>query len=94
MEIRTRLYALTELRATLIIMALCGWRAEHGELPERLDVLAGEYHSVFKGRGMEFDEVREYQPGDDIRNIDWNVTARTGHPYVKRFINFSLSLLV
>lgn len=50
------------------------------------DVLAGEYHSVFKGRGMEFDEVREYAPGDDIRTIDWNVTARTGHPYVKRFV--------
>ena len=49
------------------------------------DVLAGEYHSVFKGQGMEFDEVREYQPGDEIRTIDWNVTARTGHPYVKRF---------
>jgi len=47
------------------------------------DVLAGEYHSVFKGRGMEFSEVREYQPGDDIRKIDWNVTARMGHPFVK-----------
>jgi uncharacterized protein (DUF58 family) len=50
------------------------------------DVLAGEYESVFKGRGMEFEEVREYMPGDDIRTIDWNVTARTGHPYVKRFV--------
>ena len=50
------------------------------------DVLAGEYHSVFKGQGMEFDEVRAYQPGDDIRTIDWNVTARTGHPYVKRYV--------
>ncbi|UCF06873.1 MAG: DUF58 domain-containing protein [bacterium] len=50
------------------------------------DVLAGEYESVFKGRGMEFDEVREYMPGDDVRTIDWNVTARTGHPYVKRFV--------
>lgn len=49
------------------------------------DVLAGEYESVFKGRGMEFDEVREYQPGDDVRSIDWNVTARTGKPFVKRF---------
>jgi uncharacterized protein (DUF58 family) len=49
------------------------------------DVLAGEYHSVFKGRGMEFDEVREYQPGDEVRSIDWNVTARMGHPYVKRY---------
>lgn len=47
--------------------------------------ISGEYHSVFKGRGMEFDEVREYVPGDDVRSIDWNVTARMGHPYVKRF---------
>lgn len=50
------------------------------------DILGGEYHSVFKGRGMEFDEVREYQLGDDIRTIDWNVTARTGVPHVKRFV--------
>ena len=50
------------------------------------DVLAGEYHSVFKGRGMEFEEVREYQPGDEVRSIDWNVTARTGTPFVKRFV--------
>lgn len=49
------------------------------------DFLAGEYLSVFKGRGMEFDEVREYSPGDDVRTIDWNVTARAGRPYVKRF---------
>lgn len=49
------------------------------------EILSGEYHSAFKGKGMEFDEVREYQIGDDIRNIDWNVTARTGVPYVKRF---------
>ncbi len=50
------------------------------------DVFAGEYHSVFKGRGMEFEEVREYQMGDDIRTIDWNVTARYGHPFVKRYV--------
>jgi len=50
------------------------------------DSLAGEYESVFKGRGMEFDEVREYQIGDEIRSIDWNVTARMGEPYVKRFV--------
>ncbi len=50
------------------------------------DVFAGQYQSVFKGKGMEFDEVREYQPGDDIRSIDWNVTARMGHPYVKKFV--------
>ncbi len=48
-------------------------------------VFSGEYHSVFKGRGMEFAEVREYQFGDDIRNIDWNVTARFGHPFIKVF---------
>jgi uncharacterized protein (DUF58 family) len=47
---------------------------------------AGQYESVFKGRGMQFDEVREYSPGDDIRTIDWNVTARTGKPYIKRFV--------
>jgi uncharacterized protein (DUF58 family) len=50
------------------------------------DVFSGEYHSVFKGQGMEFDEVREYQPGDEIRSIDWNVTARMGTPYIKRFM--------
>jgi len=50
------------------------------------DVFAGEYESIFKGRGMEFHEVREYVPGDDIRSIDWNVTARAGHPYVKKFV--------
>ena len=49
------------------------------------DLLAGAYKSVFKGRGMEFDEVREYSPGDEVRTIDWNVTARAGRPYVKRF---------
>jgi uncharacterized protein (DUF58 family) len=50
------------------------------------DVVVGEYRSVFKGRGMEFDEVRLYQPGDDIRAIDWNVTARTGDAHVKRYV--------
>lgn len=49
------------------------------------DSLAGSYHSVFKGRGMNFDEVREYVAGDDIRSIDWNVTARTGVPHIKKF---------
>ncbi|MDE0839746.1 MAG: DUF58 domain-containing protein, partial [Kiritimatiellae bacterium] len=47
--------------------------------------LSGAYHSVFKGQGIEFDEVREYMAGDDVRSIDWNVTARMGHPYIKRF---------
>ena len=50
------------------------------------DMFAGQYHSVFKGRGMEFDEVREYQMGDDVRTIDWNVTARTGKAHVKKFV--------
>lgn len=49
------------------------------------EMFAGEYHSVFKGQGIEFAEVREYQYGDDIRQIDWNVTARMGHPFIKRF---------
>jgi len=49
------------------------------------DVFAGEYHSSFRGQGMEFEEVREYQPGDDVRLIDWNVTARTGVPFIKKF---------
>jgi uncharacterized protein (DUF58 family) len=59
--------------------------------------LAGEYHSVFRGRGMEFSEVREYQSGDDIRTIDWNVTSRMGHPYVKKFVEereLTVALLV
>jgi len=50
------------------------------------EVVAGRYHSVFRGRGMEFDEVREYIPGDDVRSIDWNVTARTGRPHIKRYV--------
>jgi len=49
------------------------------------EALAGHYHSVFKGRGMNFDEVREYVPGDEVRTIDWNVTARTGRPFVKKY---------
>jgi len=48
--------------------------------------LAGQYHSVFKGQGINFDEVREYQPGDDVRSIDWNVTARMNHPFIKKFV--------
>ena len=50
------------------------------------ETLAGQYHSVFKGQGMNFDEVREYQPGDEVRFIDWNVTARMSHPFVKKFV--------
>ena len=50
------------------------------------DLFGGEYESVFKGQGIEFADVREYVPGDDVRSIDWNVTARTGHPFVKKFV--------
>jgi uncharacterized protein (DUF58 family) len=50
------------------------------------DSFAGEYHSIFKGRGMEFDEVRPYLPGDEVRSIDWNVTARMGQPFVKTYV--------
>ena len=49
-------------------------------------LFAGEYHTAFKGRGMEFADVREYEPGDDVRAIDWNVTARAGRPFIKRFV--------
>lgn len=49
-------------------------------------LLGGEYHSAFKGAGLSFEEVREYQPGDDVRGIDWNVTARMGHPFLKRYV--------
>jgi uncharacterized protein (DUF58 family) len=49
-------------------------------------LLAGEYRSVFKGRGMDFDEICPYHPGDEVRSIDWNVTARTGRPYIKRYV--------
>lgn len=61
------------------------------------ETLAGAYHSVFKGQGMNFDEVREYQPGDDVRAIDWNVTARMNHPFIKKFVEereLTLILLV
>src|ERR1044072_1461633 len=56
--------------------------------PNRLakETLGGQYHSVFKGQGMNFEEVREYQPGDEVRAIDWNVTARMNHPFVKKFV--------
>ena len=59
--------------------------------------MAGEYHSVFRGRGMEFSDVREYQTGDDVRTIDWNVTSRMGHPYVKKYVEereLTVALLV
>ena len=59
--------------------------------------IGGDYHAMFKGRGMEFAEVREYQPGDEVRTIDWNVTARMGAPYVKKFVeerDLTLLLLV
>ena len=63
-------------------------KIRHLEIRSRRKVdaaFAGQYHSVFKGRGMNFQDVREYQPGDEIRSIDWNVTARTGSPHVKNF---------
>jgi uncharacterized protein (DUF58 family) len=63
-------------------------RLRHLEIQTRRlvsDSLAGEYHSVFKGRGMDFDDVREYVAGDEVRTIDWNVTARAGRPFVKKF---------
>jgi uncharacterized protein (DUF58 family) len=50
------------------------------------ETLGGQYHSVFKGQGMNFEEVREYQPGDEVRSIDWNVTARMNHPFIKKFV--------
>jgi len=50
------------------------------------DSLAGAYHSAFKGRGIEFDTIRPYEPGDDVRLIDWNVTARTGSPFIKQYV--------
>src|ERR1051326_2997361 len=50
------------------------------------ETLAGQYHSVFKGQGMNFEEVREYIPGDEVRAIDWNVTARMNHPFIKKFV--------
>src|ERR1043166_7528147 len=50
------------------------------------EIFSGQYGSVFRGLGMEFAEVREYVPGDDVRSIDWNVTARTGYPHIKKFV--------
>ena len=62
-------------------------RRLHVQAGRRVDaLLTGEYRSAFKGSGMEFEEVREYQIGDDIRTIDWNVTSRMGHPYVKKYV--------
>ena len=63
-------------------------KIRHIEISTRhlvMDSFAGEYQSVFRGQGMEFDEVRPYNPGDEVRRIDWNVTARTGEPYVRRY---------
>lgn len=63
-------------------------KVKHLEIKTRSlvnDSLAGHYHSVFKGQGMNFSELREYIPGDDVRNIDWNVTAKQGHPYIKKY---------
>ena len=57
------------------------------------ETFAGDYLSTFKGQGIEFAEVREYIPGDDVRSIDWNVTARTGMPYIKKFNEFKILFL-
>src|SRR5205085_6770523 len=75
--------ATREERAEEILRKIRGLEIKTRRLVE--EAFAGQYHSVFKGRGMNFEEVREYQPGDDIRSIDWNVTARTGDPYIKKF---------
>ena len=70
---------LSELESQLNLLELkCRRPVEH--------LLAGEYRSVFRGRGVEFEEVRPYQPGDDVRTMDWKVTARTGEPHIKRYI--------
>ena len=70
---------LSELESQLNLLELkCRRPVEH--------LLAGEYRSVFKGRGVEFEDVRPYQPGDDVRTMDWKVTARTGEPHIKRYI--------
>ena len=61
------------------------WKIEIKTRSLSRNIFAGEYHSQFKGRGMAFSEVREYQPGDDVRTIDWNVTARLNKPYIKVF---------
>jgi uncharacterized protein (DUF58 family) len=70
---------LSELESQLNLLELkCRRPVEH--------LLAGEYRSVFRGRGVEFEDVRPYQPGDDVRSMDWKVTARTGEPHIKRYI--------
>ncbi len=73
----------TEARATEILARVRRMEVRTSRLVD--DTMAGRYASVFKGRGMDFDRVRNYMPGDDVRTIDWNVTARTGDPYVKLF---------
>ncbi|MHC4505595.1 MAG: DUF58 domain-containing protein [Planctomycetota bacterium] len=78
----------TETTATLIPKEILR-RVRELEIRTRRavrDILAGQYSSVFRGQGIEFSEVRAYAPGDDVRTIDWNVTARFGHPFVKRFV--------
>ena len=84
--------------ASASVLDIHGFAADSAEILQKVqrieiqmkhlvnDVFSGEYHSVFKGRGMEFAEVREYMPGDDIRTIDWNVTARSGAPFVKKYV--------
>ena len=78
-----RIVILKVLRIRRILKKIRGLEIKTRALVET--AFAGDYHSVFKGRGMNFEDVREYQPGDEIRAIDWNVTARLGSPFVKKF---------
>src|SRR5205085_12325257 len=80
---RSATMATREERAEEILRKIRGLEIKTRALVET--AFAGDYHSVFKGRGMNFEDVREYQPGDEIRAIDWNVTARLGSPFVKKF---------
>ena len=70
------------LSASLAMLRKLEWRVRHAVE----SVLSGEYKSSFRGKGMEFDQVVKYEYGDDVRDIDWNVTARLGNPYVKRYV--------
>src|SRR6267154_2401904 len=81
----------TTLKGATALLRQLEWRASH---PVE-NILIGDYRSVFRGRGMEFDQVVRYEFGDDIRDIDWNVTARLGDPYRKKFIEErEVSLLI
>src|SRR6187399_1504849 len=88
-SVRTHLFCILDFGFPLMIPKEWLKKIRHIEMRTvRLveDLMAGQYHSVFKGRGMDFDEVRLYQPGDEVRRIDWNVTARTGVAHIKKYI--------